>query len=162
MSLKARRKKNLVFCILNKNKFDRITTCDFDYGTWHVLEVTHMGNRKVKETKMNLLIKDIENFFLKQNAPIVDKITHFTNITNGLTCFDRKFIKGKLDSNMLRSLSNDWSSLRMLIESIKDINTNSLEELYRILMTYELNHAKTKGKKKTRKVKKRKWSTKLL
>lgn len=106
-----------------------------------------MGNRKVKETKINLLIRDFENFFLKQNAPIVDKITHFTNVTNRLTCFDQKFIKGKLVSKMFRSLSNDWSSLRMLIESIKDINTYSLEELYRILMTYELNHAKTKGKK---------------
>lgn len=37
---------------------------------------------------------------------------------------------------MLRSLSEDWSSLRMLIEINKDVNTYSLEKLYGTLMTY--------------------------
>ncbi|KAL2470938.1 Zf-CCHC domain-containing protein/UBN2 domain-containing protein [Abeliophyllum distichum] len=47
---------------------------------------------------------------------------------------------------MLRSLSEDWNSLRMLIENTKDVNTYPLEELYRTLMTYELNNAETKEK----------------
>ncbi|KAL2474630.1 Uncharacterized protein Adt_35366 [Abeliophyllum distichum] len=52
---------------------------------------------------------------------------------------------------MLRSLSVDWSSLRMLIKNTKDVNTYPLEGLYGTLMTYELNHAETK--EKTRKSK---------
>ncbi|KAL2505570.1 Uncharacterized protein Adt_21191 [Abeliophyllum distichum] len=52
---------------------------------------------------------------------------------------------------MLRSLSEDWNSLRMLIENTKDVNTYPLEELYGTLMTYELNNAETK--EKTRKSK---------
>ncbi|KAL2461918.1 Uncharacterized protein Adt_45338 [Abeliophyllum distichum] len=52
---------------------------------------------------------------------------------------------------MLRSLSEDWNSLRMLIENTKDVNSYPLEELYETLMTYELNNAKTK--EKTRKSK---------
>ncbi|KAL2512944.1 CCHC-type domain-containing protein [Abeliophyllum distichum] len=47
---------------------------------------------------------------------------------------------------MLMSLSKDWNSLRMLIENTKDVNTYPLEELYRTLMTYELNNAETKEK----------------
>ncbi|KAL2532587.1 hypothetical protein Adt_05938 [Abeliophyllum distichum] len=47
---------------------------------------------------------------------------------------------------MLRSLSEDWNSLRMLIENTKDVNTYPLEELYGTLMTYELNNAETKEK----------------
>ncbi|KAL2526214.1 UBN2 domain-containing protein [Abeliophyllum distichum] len=47
---------------------------------------------------------------------------------------------------MLRSLSEDWNSLRMLIENTKDVNTYPLEELYGTLMTYELNNVETKEK----------------
>lgn len=47
---------------------------------------------------------------------------------------------------MLRSLSEEWSPLKMLIENTKDINTYSLEELYGTLMTYELNRTETKKK----------------
>ncbi|KAL2519559.1 Uncharacterized protein Adt_15806 [Abeliophyllum distichum] len=47
---------------------------------------------------------------------------------------------------MLRSLSKDWNSLKMLIENTKDVNTYPLEELYRTLMTYELNNIETKEK----------------
>ncbi|KAL2541912.1 UBN2 domain-containing protein [Abeliophyllum distichum] len=88
---------------------------------------------------------------MKQNEPIVDMITRFTDIINGLKSFDRKVTNGELVSKMLRSLSEDWNSLRMLIENIKDVNTYPLEELYGTLMTYELINAKTK--KKTRKIK---------
>ncbi|KAL2505575.1 Uncharacterized protein Adt_21196 [Abeliophyllum distichum] len=52
---------------------------------------------------------------------------------------------------MLRSLSEDWNSLRMLIKNKKDINTYPLEELYGTLMTYDLNNAETM--EKTRKSK---------
>ncbi|KAL2486030.1 Uncharacterized protein Adt_30786 [Abeliophyllum distichum] len=89
---------------------------------------------------------------MKQDEPIVDMITRFTDIINGLKEFDRKFTKGKLVNKMLRSLVEDWNSLRMLIENTKDVNVYPLEELYGTLMTYELNNAETK--EKTRKSKK--------
>ncbi|KAL2532990.1 UBN2 domain-containing protein [Abeliophyllum distichum] len=83
---------------------------------------------------------------MKQDEPIVDMITRFTDIINGLKGFDRKFTNGELMSKILRYLSEDWNSLRMLIENIKDVNTYPLEELYGTLMTYELNNAETKEK----------------
>ncbi|KAL2519131.1 UBN2 domain-containing protein [Abeliophyllum distichum] len=83
---------------------------------------------------------------MKQDKPIVDMITRFTNIINGLKDFDRKFTNGELVNKIFRSLSEDWNSLRMLIENIKDVNTYPLEELYGTLMMYELNNAEAKEK----------------
>ncbi|KAL2527220.1 Uncharacterized protein Adt_12274 [Abeliophyllum distichum] len=88
---------------------------------------------------------------MKQDEPIVDMITHFIDIINGFKGFDRKFTNGELVSKILRSLSKDWNSLRMLIENTKDVNTYPLEELYGTLMTYELNNVETK--EKTRRIK---------
>ncbi|KAL2485024.1 UBN2 domain-containing protein [Abeliophyllum distichum] len=83
---------------------------------------------------------------MKQDEPIVDMITRFIDIINGLKGFDRKFTNGELVSKMLRSLSEDWNSLRMLIENTKDVNTYLLEELYGTLMTYKLNNVEIKEK----------------
>ncbi|KAL2461838.1 UBN2 domain-containing protein [Abeliophyllum distichum] len=75
-------------------------------------------------------------------------ITRFTDIINGLKGFDRKFTNGELVSKMLRFLSEDWNSLRMLIENTKNVNTYPLEELYGTLIMYELNNFETKEKTK--------------
>ncbi|KAL2491255.1 Uncharacterized protein Adt_26883 [Abeliophyllum distichum] len=83
---------------------------------------------------------------MKQDEPIVDVITRFTDIINGIKGFDRKFTNGELGGKMLRSLSKEWNSLRMLIENTKDVNTYLLKELYGILMTYELNNTETNEK----------------
>ncbi|KAL2480718.1 Uncharacterized protein Adt_33684 [Abeliophyllum distichum] len=83
---------------------------------------------------------------MKQDEHIVDIITRFTDIINGLKSFDRKFTNGELVSKMLRFFSEDWNSLRMLIENTQDVNTYPLEELYRVLITYELNNTETKEK----------------
>ncbi|KAL2461782.1 Uncharacterized protein Adt_45202 [Abeliophyllum distichum] len=88
---------------------------------------------------------------MKQDELIVDMITRFTDIINGLKGFDRKFTNGKLVSKMLRSFSKDWNSLRMLIDNTKDVNAYPLEELYGTLITYDLNNVETK--EKTRKIK---------
>ncbi|KAL2486347.1 Uncharacterized protein Adt_31103 [Abeliophyllum distichum] len=82
---------------------------------------------------------------MKQDEHIVDMITRFTDIINGFKGLDRKFTNGELVIK-LRYLLEDWNSLRMLIENTKDVNTYLLEELYRTLMTYELNNAETKEK----------------
>ncbi|KAL2487444.1 Uncharacterized protein Adt_32200 [Abeliophyllum distichum] len=47
---------------------------------------------------------------------------------------------------MLRSLWEDWNSLRMLIENTKNVNTYPLKELYRISMMYELNNVEINEK----------------
>ncbi|KAL2518694.1 CCHC-type domain-containing protein [Abeliophyllum distichum] len=73
-------------------------------------------------------------------------ITLFIDIINGLKGFDQKFTNSELVSKILRSLSEDWNSLRMLIEYTKNVNIYLLEKLYRILMTYELNNVETKEK----------------
>jgi hypothetical protein len=145
LSLNARA-KNILYCALDRNEFNRISTCDSAHEIWHALEITHVGTSKVKETKINILVKDFENFFMKKNEHIVDMITRFTDIVNDLKGFDRKFTNGELVSKMLRSLSEDWSPIRMLVENTKDINDFSLEELYGTLMTHELNRAETKEK----------------
>lgn len=42
------RAKNLLYCVLNKNIFNSISTCNSAYDIWHAFEITHMstGNER--------------------------------------------------------------------------------------------------------------------
>ena len=53
---------NALFCALDKNEFNRVSTCETAFDIWHTLEVTHKGTSRVKESKINLLIHSYELF----------------------------------------------------------------------------------------------------
>ena len=51
-----------------------------------------------------MLFTKYENFFMKEDESIVDIITRFTDIVNGLKTLDRKLTNDELVSKILRSL----------------------------------------------------------
>ena len=93
-----------------------------------------------------MLVTKYENFFLKENEAIVDMITRFTDIINGLKALDRKLTNDELVSKILRSLSESWPTLKTVIETTKTTQKYTIEELYGVLRTHELNMVKTKDK----------------
>ena len=145
LSLNARA-KNVLYCALDKNEFNRICMCDSAQDIWNLLEITHIGTSQVKETKINMLVTKYENFFMKENEAIVDMITRFTDIINGLKALDRKLTNDELVSKILRSLPESWTTLKTVIETTKTTQKYTIEELYGVLMTHELNMAETKDK----------------
>ena len=92
-----------------------------------------------------MLVTKYENF-MKENKTIVDMITRFTDIVNGLKALDRNLTNNELVSKILRSLPELWTTLKIVIETSKTTQKYTFEELYGILMTHKLNMADTKVK----------------
>ena len=40
---------NILYCALERNEFNRISTCINAHDIWHLLEITHEGTNQVKE-----------------------------------------------------------------------------------------------------------------
>ena len=66
------------------NEYTRICQYKSAKKIWRLLEITHEGTNQVKESKINLLVHSYELFFMKDNETIVEMITRFTDIFNGL------------------------------------------------------------------------------
>ena len=45
------RAMNALYCALDENEYNRISTCKMAYQVWHSLEILHEGTNKVKEAK---------------------------------------------------------------------------------------------------------------
>ena len=76
-------------------EMNRICQCKSAKEIWRLLEITHEGTNQVKESKINLLVHNYELFFMKENETIVEMITRFTDIVNGLELWERPTRKPK-------------------------------------------------------------------
>ena len=129
---------NALFCALDKNEFNRISTCETAFDIWRTLEITHEGTSRVKDSKVNILLLDFELFHMKPSETVVDMYTRFTDVVNGLKSLGKSFSDFELVNKVLRSLSKTWDSKVTAIQESKNLNHFPLEELIGSLITYEM------------------------
>ena len=124
------------------NEDNRICQCKSAKEIWRLLEITHEGTNQVKESKITLLVNSYEFFSMKDNETIVEMITRFTDIVNGLEALGKTYNESEKVIKILRSLPLKWHTKVTTIKEAKSLTKLPLEELIRSLMTYEINLAK--------------------
>ena len=142
---------NILYCALDANEFNCISTCISAKKIWDRLEVTHKGTNQVKESKINMLVHKYELFKMEHDESITKIFTHFTDIINGLKNLGKSYSNSDLVMKILRSLPSTWEAKVTAIQEAKYLNILSLEELLGSLMIYELSmkqHQKEDVKKK--------------
>ena len=99
---------NALFCALDKNEFNRISTCETAFDIWRTLEITHEGTSRVKDSKVNILLHDFKLFRMQPSETIGDMYTHFMDVVNNLRVLGKSFSNFDLVSKILRSLPKRW------------------------------------------------------
>ncbi|XP_070049983.1 uncharacterized protein [Nicotiana tomentosiformis] len=54
--------KNLLYNAISREEYENISSCETAKEMWDKLEITYEGTNKVKETRINLLVRDYELF----------------------------------------------------------------------------------------------------
>nr|CAN73857.1 hypothetical protein VITISV_037898 [Vitis vinifera] len=90
---------------------------------------------------------------VEDNETIVEMITSFTDIVNGLEALGKTYEESKKVMKILRSIPSKWHTKVTTIQEAKDLTKLPLEKLIGSLMTYEINLAKKQheGEDKKRK-----------
>ena len=73
---------NVLYCALDANKFNHISTYMSVKKIWDRLEVTQEGTNQMKESKINMLVHKYELFKIEHDESITEIFTHFTDIIN--------------------------------------------------------------------------------
>ncbi|CAL9079475.1 unnamed protein product [Musa textilis] len=129
---------NALFCVLNKNEFNRISSCETTFDIWRTLKIMHEGTSRIIDSKVNLLLHDFELFRMTPSETIDDMYTRFTDVVNSLKSLGKSFSSFDLVNKILRSLPKEWDPKITAIQESKNLNDYSLEELIGSLMTYEM------------------------
>ena len=127
---------------MDRNEYNKNFQCKSVKKIWRLLKVTHEGTNQVKESKFNLLVHSYELFFMKDNETIVEMITRFTDIFNGLEASGKTYKESKKVMKFLKSLPSKWDTKVTAIQEVKDLTKLPLEELIGTLITYEITLAK--------------------
>ena len=112
---------NALFCALTKEEFNRVSTASSANQIWHILQVTHEGANKVKESKISVLVHRFELFKMMENETISEMITRFTDITNSLASLRKEYIEKV--RKILCALTPDWEKKTTAIEEANDLST---------------------------------------
>ena len=94
-------KANVLFCALDKNEFDWISTCEMAFDIWHTLEIIYEGTSRVKDSKVNILMHDFELFHMEPRETIGDMYTRFTDVVNSLKGLNKSFLNLELVNKVL-------------------------------------------------------------
>ena len=142
---------SIIFCGLDRNEYNRVSSCDTAKQIWDRLLVTHEGTNQVRASKVSILVHNYELFKMHDDVTISEMFTRFTNIINGLKSLGKVYPNAEMVEKILRCLPERWEAKATAIQEAKDLTTMTLEELLGNLMTYELNKKKInvdEGKKK--------------
>ena len=129
---------NALFCALDKNEFNRVSTSTSAHQIWHTLEVTHEGTNKVKLSKISVLVHRFELFKMEEHETITEMITRFTDITNSLIALGKVYTQVEMVRKVLHALTPEWGKKTTAIEEANDLSTLTLENLVGNLMAYEV------------------------
>ncbi|XP_020253643.1 uncharacterized protein LOC109830695 [Asparagus officinalis] len=114
---------NALFCALDKNKFNRVSTATSAYDIWYTLEVTHEGTNKVKESKIFVLVHKLELFRMKENETIGEIFIRFIDITNSLIGLEKVYTQVEMVRKILCSLTPHWEKKVTAIKEAHDLST---------------------------------------
>ncbi|XP_072077812.1 uncharacterized protein [Arachis hypogaea] len=107
---------------------------------WDKLRLTHEGTKQVKETRIDMLMKEYEMFSMKKDESINQMFERFSIIINNLDAMGRNYSKETLVRKILRSLTKKWEVKSTTISERNDLIKITYDELRGKLLAYETTH----------------------
>ncbi|XP_070047088.1 uncharacterized protein [Nicotiana tomentosiformis] len=131
--------KNLLYNAISGEEYEKISSCESAKEMWDKLEVTYEGTNKVKETRINLLVRDYKLFQMKDGEFIEEIFSRFSKIRGDLKSFCRPIRSGEQVRKILRSLLTIWQPKLIALEC-QDLDKISYNELRGDLIAFEKTH----------------------
>jgi hypothetical protein len=132
------RARYLIQCSLNSVEQKRIMGCKTAKDMWNLLTITHEGTDDVKESKIDLLMIQYEQFSMKPQEDVNSMFIRFYNIVNELTSLGKKIDEKDQIRKILRSMPQKrWEAKTTAIQELRDKDL-TMQALNGKLLTYEI------------------------
>ena len=129
---------NAIFCGISPDEFHRISRITIANEVWEILETTHEGTKKVKDTKLQMLTTRFEELKMSEDESFDSFNRKLNEVLIGKFNFSEKTEDSKVVRKILRSLSESFRAKVTAIEESKDLDEIKIQKLIGSLQTYEL------------------------
>ena len=93
--------KKLLVCAIGAEEYNLISACETTKDIWDCLWTAHEGTKHVKESNVDMLTSQYENFTMKKGETIHDIHTKLPSITNELRSIGKPISTRKQDRKVL-------------------------------------------------------------
>ncbi|GKE91214.1 putative ribonuclease H-like domain-containing protein [Tanacetum coccineum] len=95
------------------------------------------GNKATKKTQRNLLKQQYENFTAPSSEMLDQTFDRLQKLVSQLQLLDEKLSQEDVNQKLLRSLSPEWNTHAVVWRNKADLDTMSMDDLYKNLKVYE-------------------------
>ena len=145
--LKDAKVKNILHNSLDAVLSNRVITCKTAKEIWDALEVQCQGTKAIKKNRRALLIQEYEQFEAKTDESLTEVYDRFLSLLNELSLVGKVYDFEDSNTKFLRALSEDWDTQTSIIRHQYDLNEISLDEIYGMLKTHDMELQQRKSRK---------------
>jgi hypothetical protein len=140
--LKNTRKKDskalfYLFQAVHESIFSRILAATKSKQAWDTLQTAYQGMSKVKTAKLQMLRRDFETIFMKDNESVDSFYTQFIGVVNQIRSHGENLDDTRIIEKILRSLPTKFLPVVVAIEETKNLSQFLVDELYASLISHE-------------------------
>ena len=121
--------KKLLVCGIRPNEFNCVSACESSKEIRDCLKTAHEGTEQVKESKIDMLTSQYENFQIREGKAIHEMFTKLSSITNELRSLGEPINMSKKVRIVLQILPKSWESKVDAITEAKDLKVLIMDEL---------------------------------
>jgi hypothetical protein len=122
---------------LAEKEYKRVNNCKSAQEMWNKLVVTYEGTIDIKDSRMDTLIQEYENFKLQDGENIIDMETRFTRIIDELSQLGKSYTRNEKNRRVLKSLPPSWKVKVTTIKEMHNLNDYDIDSLFGNLRAYE-------------------------
>ncbi|GJS54222.1 hypothetical protein Tco_0627584 [Tanacetum coccineum] len=135
---KNNKAKMVIYNALPRKEYEQIFMCNAAKEIWKTLLITHQGNNQVKDSKIDLLVQQYEQFVISEDESIDSAFARYNTIITSLKALDEAYSSKNYVWKFLRALHHKWRSKVMAIEESNELTLLSLDELIGNLKVHEM------------------------
>ncbi|KAI4295042.1 hypothetical protein MLD38_040690 [Melastoma candidum] len=133
--------KYLMFNAMSEGEFVKVSTCTSGKEIWDKLVTMYIGTDQIRETKVNFLIHQYENFTMKADESVEQMFQRLNLLVDALTHLGKTYQNSELVRKVLRTLPKSWEAKKTAIEEAKDLSILRLDQLMSSLISYEMERS---------------------
>ena len=132
------------------DEFNRVSACESAKEIQDCLKIAHEGTEQVKESKIDMLTSQYENFKMREGETIHEMFTKLSSIRNEQISLREPISMNKQVRKVLRIHTKSWESKVDAITEAKDLKELTMDALIRNLKTYEMNRIHDQSQKEVK------------
>ena len=118
--------------------YNHVVNCKDAKHIWETIETINEGTEEVRENRMEILTSEYEHFRSKTGEGISEVFERYNKLINNLNLHGKFYTIKEINRKFLLTLPSHLEHRITAIRESRDMNEVSLERIYGVLKTYEL------------------------